>query len=115
MHAHGLNMYIVSEGAGNYSEPSTPPTRPENPMRRDVQMVRPFGHVVVQMDANNPGIWPFHCHIAWHASAGFFSQMIFRPDDIIRDLQVPPEAARTCREWDAFTKRVVPDQIDSGF
>lgn len=113
MHAHGLNMYIISEGPGNYDGKTS--VRPENPMRRDVQAVRPFGHVVVQMDASNPGIWPFHCHIAWHASGGFFSQMVFQPDELVRDLEIPAESARTCREWEAFTKRVVPNQIDSGF
>ena len=20
--------------------------------------------------ANNPGVWPFHCHVAWHVSDG---------------------------------------------
>ncbi|KAI1436999.1 multicopper oxidase-domain-containing protein [Xylaria sp. CBS 124048] len=111
MHAHGVNMYILSQGPGNYNHAS--PTRPENPMRRDVQMVQPFGHIVVQMDVLNPGIWPFHCHIAWHASAGFFSQMIFLPEEI-GDLDIPHESERTCHDWEAFTRRFSPDQIDSG-
>ncbi|KAI0455700.1 multicopper oxidase-domain-containing protein [Xylaria acuta] len=116
MHAHGVNMYILSAGPGNYSD-SIPFVRPENPVRRDVQMVQPFGHVVIQIDSTNPGIWPFHCHIAWHASAGFFSQMLFRPDDIIRETgsrEFPSRVAQTCREWQAFTNKVVPNQIDSG-
>ncbi|KAI1123693.1 multicopper oxidase [Nemania abortiva] len=111
MHAHGLNMYILSAGPGNYN--GTDVARPANPMRRDVQMVEAFGHVVVQMDVTNPGIWPFHCHIAWHASAGFFSQLVFLPDEI-KNFEIPDAAQQTCRDWDAFTKRVVPDQIDSG-
>ncbi|KAI0427776.1 multicopper oxidase-domain-containing protein [Xylaria sp. FL1042] len=111
MHAHGVNMYILSAGPGNYS--SNAIINPSNPMRRDVQMVQPFGHVVVQIDATNPGIWAFHCHIAWHASAGFFAQMVFRPDEI-RKYKIPASAAQTCKEWDAFTKTVAPDQIDSG-
>lgn len=104
-------MYILSAGAGNYN--GTAIVRAANPMRRDVQMVQPFGHIVVQMDVVNPGIWPFHCHIAWHASAGFFSQMVFLPDEL-RALDVPDAVAATCREWDEFTRRVAPDQIDSG-
>ncbi|KAF2963826.1 laccase [Xylaria multiplex] len=111
MHAHGLNMYILAQGPGNYN--GTGIIRPSNPMRRDVQMVQPLGHIVVQMDVVNPGIWPFHCHIAWHASAGFFSQMVFLPDQI-RKYQIPASSAQTCREWDAFTKEVAPNQIDSG-
>ncbi|KAI3321455.1 multicopper oxidase [Xylariaceae sp. AK1471] len=111
IHAHGVNMYILSQGAGNYDGKTV--VRPTNPMRRDVQMVQPFGHIVVQVDVVNPGIWPFHCHIAWHASAGFFSQMVFLPDEI-RKYQIPAAVTQTCKDWDAFTKRVVPDQIDSG-
>ncbi|KAI1747442.1 multicopper oxidase-domain-containing protein [Xylaria castorea] len=120
MHAHGVNMYVLAAGPGNYT--GAPFVRPENPARRDVQMVQPFGHVVVQMDSTNPGIWPFHCHIAWHASAGFFSQMVFQPDQIVAGsvatdgggLFVPSHVSQTCRDWEAFTRKVVPDQIDSG-
>ncbi|KAI0803786.1 multicopper oxidase-domain-containing protein [Xylaria sp. FL0064] len=111
MHAHGVNMYVLSAGPGNYDGSTV--ISLSNPMRRDVQMVQPFGHTVLQIDAKNAGIWPFHCHIAWHASAGFFAQMVFRPDEI-RKYRIPSAAAQTCRDWDAFTKTVVPDQIDSG-
>ncbi|KAK5635731.1 hypothetical protein RRF57_011443 [Xylaria bambusicola] len=111
IHAHGVNMYILAAAAGNYS--GAAPIQPVNPMRRDVQMVQPFGHTVIQIDSSNPGIWPLHCHIAWHASAGFFSQMVFQPDKI-RKYNIPSSAAKTCNDWDAFTKKVAPDQIDSG-
>ncbi|KAI0437191.1 multicopper oxidase-domain-containing protein [Xylaria telfairii] len=117
MHAHGVNMYILAAGPGNYTD-ATPLVRPENPVRRDVQMVQPFGHVVIQIDSSNAGVWPFHCHIAWHASAGFFAQMVFQPDEIVRGAagvySVPAHASQTCADWRAFTSRVVPDQIDSG-
>ncbi|KAI0154133.1 multicopper oxidase [Xylariaceae sp. FL1272] len=83
------------------------------PMRRDVQMVRAFGHVVVQIDVTNPGVWPFHCHIAWHASAGFFSQMVFLPEKI-KQYTIPGSVGQACKDWDAFTKSTVVDQIDSG-
>ncbi|KAI2611819.1 putative multicopper oxidase [Hypoxylon sp. NC1633] len=117
IHAHGLNMYILSAGPGNYAENTTSRGRNlANPMRRDVQMVTGNGHVVVQLDAGkNPGVWPLHCHVAWHASAGFFSQMLFRPD-LLRGprFRVPDPVRQTCREWAAFTGAHVPDQIDSG-
>ncbi|KAI1337137.1 multicopper oxidase [Xylariaceae sp. FL0016] len=111
MHAHGLNMYILAAGPGNYD--GTTVVNPSNPMRRDVQMVQPNGHIVVQMDANNPGLWPFHCHIAWHASAGFFSQMLFQPDEVAK-YDIPSSSNQLCKDWDAFTKNFAPNQIDSG-
>lgn len=104
-------MYILQEGAGNYND--TPVVNPSNPVRRDVQNVRPFGHIVVQMDTTNPGIWPFHCHVAWHASAGFFSQLILQPEKIDA-FKIPASVEQTCREWHDFTNRAIPNQIDSG-
>ncbi|KAI0599464.1 multicopper oxidase-domain-containing protein [Biscogniauxia sp. FL1348] len=114
MHAHGLSMYILAQGVGNYNGSTLTAANLANPLRRDVQMVGAFSHVVVQLDARNPGLWPFHCHVAWHASAGFFSQMLFRPDDLVARYPVPPETARVCADWAAFTERQAPDQIDSG-
>ena len=109
-------MYILAAGPGNYNESSPLPTikdLADNPPRRDVQNVQPFGHIVVQMEVVNPGIWPFHCHIAWHASAGFFAQMVFLPEKIAK-YSVPDKMAQTCKLWSDFTSRVAPDQIDSG-
>ncbi|KAI5924493.1 multicopper oxidase-domain-containing protein [Camillea tinctor] len=111
MHAHGLSMYILAQGAGNFNGSTL--TGLDNPLRRDVQMVSAHSHIVVQIDAATPGLWPFHCHIAWHASAGFFSQMLFQPDEV-RGYAVPPETRQVCDDWSAFTARQVPDQIDSG-
>ncbi|KAI1634742.1 multicopper oxidase-domain-containing protein [Biscogniauxia mediterranea] len=113
MHAHGLSMYVLAQGPGNYDGSTLTAANLANPLRRDVQMVSAFSHVVLQMDADNPGLWPFHCHVAWHASAGFFSQMLFRPDEVAA-LELPPESAQTCDDWAAFTARQPPAQIDSG-
>ncbi|OTB07435.1 putative multicopper oxidase [Hypoxylon sp. CI-4A] len=114
MHSHGMNMYVLAAGPGNYSG-NDYDLDIINPMRRDVQMVSGFGHIVVQIDTSNPGIWPFHCHVAWHASAGFFSQLLFQPDKLMaRPFEIPREVHQTCHEWSEFTKATVPDQIDSG-
>jgi hypothetical protein len=111
MHAHGLNMYVLAEGDGEWDGSTV--IRADNPQRRDVQNIRPFGYIVVQMDTTNTGIWPFHCHIAWHASAGFFSQFLFQPHDFDR-LEFPASVQQTCDAWNGFTAVEVPDQIDSG-
>ncbi|KAH8662594.1 multicopper oxidase-domain-containing protein [Xylariales sp. PMI_506] len=115
IHAHGLNMYVLADGDGTYSPDNATLVRTNNPMRRDVQNIRPFGYLVLQLDTHNTGIWPFHCHIAWHASAGFFSQLVFNPDglpELARSF--PDSVTENCRAWDAFTNREVVDQIDSG-
>jgi Multicopper oxidase len=33
----------------------------------------------MQFDADNPGVWPFHCHIAWHLSQVRYSITNFMP------------------------------------
>jgi len=111
IHLHGHNFYVLHEGDGTWDGTSI--VNANNPMRRDVQMVRGNGHLVIQFDSNNPGVWPFHCHIAWHASGGFFSQLVVQPDKI-RSLNFPSTSAQLCRDWALFTKTTVPDQIDSG-
>ena len=111
MHLHGSNFYVLHEGPGQWDGHTI--VEPENPMRRDVQIVRPYGHLVLQFDSNNPGVWPFHCHIAWHTSGGFLEQFVVQPD-ALRQMQVPSIMAQTCRDWAAWTGTHVPDQIDSG-
>ncbi|CAK7564671.1 MAG: hypothetical protein SEPTF4163_002570 [Sporothrix epigloea] len=110
MHLHGSNFYVLHEGPGPWDGTIV---HPENPMRRDVQIVRPNGHLALQFDSNNPGVWLFHCHIAWHASGGFLEQFIVQPDEIER-MRVPSIMAQTCRDWAAWTGTHIPDQIDSG-
>ncbi|ERS96976.1 hypothetical protein HMPREF1624_06303 [Sporothrix schenckii ATCC 58251] len=111
MHLHGSNFYVLHEGPGPWDGRSI--VHPENPMRRDVQLVRPNGHLVLQFDTTNPGVWPFHCHIAWHASGGFLEQFIVQPEKI-EAMSVPSIMAQTCRDWAAWTGTHIPDQIDSG-
>ena len=70
-------MYILSEGLGEWD--GTTVTNAANPQRRDVQMLQPGGYLVVQIDADNPGVWPFHCHIAWHVSGGLYVNLMVCP------------------------------------
>lgn len=61
------------------------------------------------------GVWPFHCHIAWHVSAGFFAQFLTNPDQVARYRHTMPHVvAETCRQWGEWTNTNIPDQIDSG-
>jgi hypothetical protein len=112
MHLHGFNMYILHQGAGEWDGKTI--VRSSNPQRRDVFLLPPNNHVVMQFDAaSNPGVWPFHCHIAWHTSAGLFTQFLTIPDKV-RALKIPNVVAETCRQWGRWTNTNIPDQIDSG-
>lgn len=57
-HMHGHNFYVHDIGDGIWNGTMR---NPENPMRRDTQIVPALGYAVIQMEADNPGVWPFHC------------------------------------------------------
>ncbi|KAK2033722.1 multicopper oxidase, partial [Colletotrichum zoysiae] len=112
MHLHGFNMYILHEGGGLTWDGTI--TNPDNPQRRDVQQVRAGGHMVMQFDSNeNPGVWPFHCHIAWHSSAGLFAQFLVQLEKV-KQLNIPQKVTDTCTDWHLWTQSNIPDVIDSG-
>ena len=115
MHLHGHNFWVLSEGKGLWNGNIT---RPDNPQRRDTQLIQGGtvanpSHLVIEVNTDNPGVWPLHCHIAWHVSAGLYITIIERPADIMEG-NVPSTLAQTCTDWDAYTNRAVVDQIDSG-
>lgn len=101
-----------------------------------MQLVQPDGYLVVQYDAVNPGVWPFHCHIAWHVSGGLYINLLVSlllslicvamriseeanrtwqelPAEIA-EYHPPASSKQTCVDWAAFTNVDVVDQIDSG-
>lgn len=89
-------------------------TNPSNPQRRDVQMLLPGHYIVIQWNQDNPGVWPFHCHIAWHLGAGFVWTVIEQPERIQEYMPIPYIMAQTCRDWWAWTGENVVPQIDDG-
>ncbi|KAF1346763.1 Cupredoxin [Delphinella strobiligena] len=117
MHLHGHNMYVLAEGYGEWDGVVT---NPSNPQRRDVQLLHAaqadgtVAYAVIQVDMDNPGIWPIHCHIAWHVSAGLYFQILENPQSIQSDTAIPGIMAQTCRDWTSWTGDHMPDQIDSG-
>lgn len=40
---------------------------------RDTVLITPHSTLTIQFDANNPGVWPLHCHILYHLEAGMFT------------------------------------------
>ncbi|MCJ1234289.1 hypothetical protein MMC14_002248 [Varicellaria rhodocarpa] len=115
MHLHGHNFWVLSSGPGDWDGTVT---NPSNPQRRDVNMIEAGSasapsHLVIEYNTDNPGVWPFHCHIAWHVSAGLYVNLMERPD-LITEKQIPSVMAQTCRDWATYTGEAVVDMIDSG-
>jgi FtsP/CotA-like multicopper oxidase with cupredoxin domain len=45
--------------------------------RKDTVIVRPGAAVVVEFDADNPGVWALHCHNIYHAEAGMVTTLSY--------------------------------------
>ena len=72
------------------------------------------GYIVLQYEQDNPGVWPFHCHIAWHVSDGFAMTFLERPDDIRNEMSIPDVMTQTCTDWSAWTSHNLVEEIDDG-
>jgi FtsP/CotA-like multicopper oxidase with cupredoxin domain len=119
MHIHGHDFQVLAEGWGPWNGSIV---NPSNPQRRDVQQnaggnaTNPnlgSSYTVFQWRQDNPGVWPFHCHIAWHLSAGMNILLGERLDEVAQ-MQPPQSIADNCEAWDVFTSKNVVDQIDDG-
>ncbi|CZR64592.1 related to Conidial Pigment Biosynthesis protein brown1 [Phialocephala subalpina] len=52
------------------------------PMQRDTVTVNANSYVVLRFQANNPGVWLFHCHIEWHVIMGLAATIIEAPESL---------------------------------
>ena len=111
MHLHGHNFFVLAEGKGTWDGTIA---HGQNPQRRDVQLLQPGpSYLVLQYDTDNPGVWPFHCHIAWHVSAGLYVNLM-EQTDLIKKRVIPSVVAQTCRDWADYSGHNVVEEIDSG-
>ena len=71
MHLHGHEFQILEIDG----------TPLEGPLR-DTVYVPKGGTCRIAFDANNPGVWAFHCHIAYHHVRGMFNVVAYRSADL---------------------------------
>jgi FtsP/CotA-like multicopper oxidase with cupredoxin domain len=62
MHLHGHEFQVVEIDGKRFAGAV-----------RDTVLVPPGRRVVIAFDANNPGLWAFHCHLLYHLHAGMFA------------------------------------------
>lgn len=70
MHLHG-HVFQVTEIDG----------QPVSGALRDTVDVPPGSTIKIAFDANNPGIWAFHCHILYHLATGMFTVLKYEGAD----------------------------------
>ena len=51
---------------------------------RDTILVLPYSTVKVHFDADNPGIWPLHCHNLYHQYAGMMTTLNYEGYPILK-------------------------------
>lgn len=66
IHLHGMFVELVN-GNGEY-----------NPRKHTV-VVKPAERLAVDITANEPGLWAFHCHMLYHMKAGMMRAVRVRP------------------------------------
>lgn len=73
MHLHG-HVFQVTAING----------KPLNGAMRDTVLVMPKSSLTIQFEANNPGVWPLHCHVTYHLEAGMLT--VLRYNDFVQPL-----------------------------
>ncbi|CAG0951242.1 MAG: multicopper oxidase domain-containing protein [Rhizobiaceae bacterium] len=64
MHLHGHHFQVIGVDGRRFSGPV-----------RDTVVVPPMREVTIAFDADNPGIWAFHCHHLYHMAAGMMAHI----------------------------------------
>jgi iron transport multicopper oxidase len=65
-------------------------------MRRDTFVLKSGGYIVLRFQADNPGVWLFHCHIEWHVDQGLIATMVEAPLEIQKTLTIPEDHFAAC-------------------
>ena len=95
-HLHGHQFWIMASGSSGYFDwASYPSLNTSNPMRRDTMTVDAYGWALIRFKADNPGLWPFHCHVSWHMEAGLLMQFQAR-NNIMKGWTLPSDVLALC-------------------
>ncbi|TPX10102.1 uncharacterized protein E0L32_001299 [Thyridium curvatum] len=122
LHLHGHDFVVLGRSAVGAIGPfnaaaDTRTLNGNNPARRDVTMLPAQGWVVLAFRTDNPGAWLFHCHIAWHVSAGLAVDFLENVGDLRQNIAPGDKADfdRNCNAWRAYFPEFDPfPKTDSG-
>lgn len=108
MHLHGYKYFVLAQGhgyppltsvAGGINRQNLAPLYDQldlsNPLRRDTATLEAFGWILIRLVADNPGLWTFHCHLAWHSEAGLAMQFLTRSDELAK-VRIPQANLDLC-------------------
>ncbi|XP_031482148.1 L-ascorbate oxidase-like [Nymphaea colorata] len=70
-HLHGHDFWVLGYGDGKFDEKrDVKGFNLRNPPLRNTVTLFPYGWTALRFVADNPGVWPFHCHIEPHLHMG---------------------------------------------
>jgi FtsP/CotA-like multicopper oxidase with cupredoxin domain len=95
MHLHGHKYWVLGQGHGYFPGYDKFALDLKNPMRRDTASVEGFGWILIRFVTDNPGMWAFHCHMAWHSEAGMTMQFFSQPE-VVEGWELPQENKELC-------------------
>ena len=79
--------------------------------KRDTILVPPKSTIKVVFDANDPGVWAYHCHILYHLATGMFTVLkyenadikFWKPEKTDTELENPLELNNAAAFWREMT------------
>jgi FtsP/CotA-like multicopper oxidase with cupredoxin domain len=79
--------------------------------KRDTVLIPPQSTIKVIFDADNPGVWAYHCHILYHLATGMFTVLKYenvdtkywKPDRTPSELENPLELNNATAFWKEMT------------
>jgi iron transport multicopper oxidase len=98
-HLHGHHFWVLGTGAwfdGNYDPATHNVSLTLTGAKRDTVLVQEQSWALIRFVADNPGVWPFHCHIDWHNLSGMSVTFIEAKDMLVQQLKITTEASRVC-------------------
>jgi iron transport multicopper oxidase len=101
-HLHGHHFWVLGTGAqndGNYDPTRHNASLTLTGVKRDTFLVQEQSWAVIRFIADNPGVWPFHCHIDWHNLSGMALTFIEARKEAMSQIEMTEEAVRVCSFW----------------
>ena len=119
MHLHGHDFAVLGQGAGNFDAGSMLGSLNfKNPTRRDTVQLPGSGWAVIAFQADNPGAWLMHCHIAFHVSEGLSLEFVELPSEMPTAYGEQCGAgsvfAQQCEAWTGYEAGAVYQKQGSG-
>ncbi|GMH44381.1 hypothetical protein BSKO_12315 [Bryopsis sp. KO-2023] len=116
-HLHGYHFYVLGRGPGKFNRTKhadllnlvDPPLRdtatvfPNGTMLaayEEEDLNKPSGWTLLRFLGGNPGVWPMHCHMAWHAAMRM--QVLFIDKE---GIPKPPQDLPECGKMEEWEKQ----------